>query len=525
MRFPLFLLTFAYYLNFMFFRDTKDYFAEKIDESALLSFLFNVKHLVIGFIALIFLSLFGWFLSTRPNVVSASVPGKLQTFYNLKEWSKMKRLTIEGNIDNSDVAFLSLYASSLELLDLSGANLQSIPDSAFANSSCLEQVVLPETMVSIGKSAFAGCPNLSSVVLPPRLVEIGENAFNGTAISSFHIPPTLKRIGAGAFASTKLSELMVADGNCSFKVIDNVLFNADTTTLVQYPAMKVGEEFTVPASVRLVMSYAFSGVRTLTRLSLGAECVTWGDGVFKNCSALGSFSFPNGVDTVPAGFFEGCVSLYSVSFSPRLRVVSDYAFWNCPNLKDIRLPKTVSYVGDFAFAYCKSLEGVDVSSVENMGKFAFAYCVGLKSISLSNSLRCIGESAFCNCENLSKMVVPSSVRQIGDNAFSGCLSLSELKLDEGLQVIGAMAFAGCSCLNSIELPSSLTSIYGDCFYGCSQLSAVSVYASMPPECKNDFPVTVANNCVLYAPYQSIPRYQFEDGWNKFFRVQSLNKSK
>jgi len=519
----IFLPLLANYNFDMIFRDLKDSLSEYIGESPVLSFIFNKKLIAVASFIILVLFFIGWFFSTRPKLVSCSEPGRMPSFYNLKEWSKMKRLTVEGMVDDTDLAFLNLYASSLEVLDLSAANLKSIPDSAFVNSSSLKQVILPETLVSLGKSVFSGCSRLSDVALPPRVVEIGDDAFYGTSVSSFVIPSTLKRVGAGAFASNRLSKISVAEGNCSFKVVDNVLFNSDNSVLIQYPAMKDNDEFVVPAGVKLIMSNAFAGARKLSNVSFRSEKIAFGDGVFKNCASLHSFNFPCCIDTIPSSFFEGCVALARVKVSPSLKMVSDYAFWNCPNLKDIQLPKSVDVVGDFAFAYCKSLSGVDISSVKQLGRFAFAYCVGLNAITIPNSVKSIGESAFCNCENLCKLVVPSSVKQIGDNAFSGCFSLVEVKLDEGLEGLGAMAFSSCSSLEVIELPASLTYIYGDCFNGCTKLSSLSVKAVLPPECRNAFPAPLTTNCTLYTPYSSIPRYQFEDGWNKFFRVQSLTK--
>lgn len=507
----------------MILHDLKDSLYENISESPVLSFIFNKKHIAVASFILVLFVAIGWFISTRPKTIVTSEPGKLSSFYSVKDWGKMKRLTIIGAVDSTDLSFLHLYASSLESIDLSKTKLTSIPDSAFSNWSSLEQAVLPDTLVQIGKSAFSGCSKLSSVVLPSRVEIVGENAFFGTSLTLMTVPSSVKCIGAGAFASTKLSKIEVAADNKAYKVNNGVLFNNDSTVLIQYPALKDGNAYMVPASVKLVGTNAFAGAGKLVTVDFKSEKIAFGEGVFKNCISLDSFSCPKGMDTIPAYFFEGCVSLKKVKLPEQLRVVSDNAFWNCTSLTDVKLPNSVNKIGDFSFAYCKSLAEVDIPSVKQLGKFAFAYCVGLNTISFPKTLDVISESAFCNCEKLVKLNIPSCIQLIGDRAFAGCLSLTDVNLAEGLRGLGAMAFSSCGSLESIVLPTSLVYIYGDCFTGCSKLCSISIKANLPPDCKTDFPSSVTTNCTLYAPYSSIPRYQFEVGWNKFFRVQSLNK--
>lgn len=501
----------------MNFRNLKN----SIKESPILLFVFSKKGIALAAV-LVFFTIVWLFVTSRPKTIVCKEVGKLSSSCQLKEWSKMKNLTIVGSVDSTDLSFLNEYACSLKFLDLSKTNIKQLPDSSFVNFSCLEKIVLPDSLQRIGRSVFSGCSKLTSAKLPAFLVTISEKAFWGTSITRFTVPATVNYIGPGALATSKMTRVAVAKDNKCYKVIDGVLFNADSTVLVQYPALREGSTYVVPTNVNRIASDAFFCASNLTGLSINSKNVEFGNAVFRNCSSLQAFSFPSDIDSIPASFFEGCVSLSNVELPENVSSISDYAFWNCSNLQSIKLPNTIKKIGDFSFAYCKSLVEVNIASVKSLGKYAFAYCMGLDSIAIPKSLNVISESAFCST-NLLKLEIPSNIQFIGDKAFSGCMSLREVKLVEGLKGVGSMSFSSCPSLESIDLPSSLVYIYGDCFYDCTNLSSIKVKAILPPECKAEFPAPVTTNCTLYAPYSSIPRYQFEVGWNKFFRVQSLNK--
>jgi hypothetical protein len=63
--------------------------------------------------------------------------------------------------------------------------------------------------------------------------------------------------------------------------------------------------------------------------------------------------------------------------------------------------------------------------VTMIGFYAFMnYKPVLTSISIPNSIVCIGNEAFRTCDSLTSIVIPDSVTSIGNNAFTGCSSLT-----------------------------------------------------------------------------------------------------
>ncbi|MGD0350484.1 MAG: leucine-rich repeat protein [Verrucomicrobiota bacterium] len=85
---------------------------------------------------------------------------------------------------------------------INGVSVASIGDSAFAGSTNLIGVTLPDSVTNIGNSAFSGCTSLSSVTLPDSITRIRSNTFAYcTSLSSVTLPNSVTNIGNSAFDS------------------------------------------------------------------------------------------------------------------------------------------------------------------------------------------------------------------------------------------------------------------------------------------------------------------------------------
>ena len=69
----------------------------------------------------------------------------------------------------------------------------------FQRCSCLEEVVLPDSVQVISPYAFAGCTSLTTIKLPKHLQEIGTSAFYNSGLTEIEIPRSIKKIGDTAF--------------------------------------------------------------------------------------------------------------------------------------------------------------------------------------------------------------------------------------------------------------------------------------------------------------------------------------
>ena len=181
--------------------------------------------------------------------------------------------------------------------------LTAIGTNAFQNCTSLEEIILPNSVTSIEYGAFNGCSNLKGMNIPGAVTVIANKALSNC---------------------TSLTAISVARTNKSFVAEDGVLFTADKTTLVTYPAAKAGD-YEIPATVTSMNQYAFSGASLLTKVTIPAGIKTLPNGAFENCSSLTFVNLPSSVTYVGTFAFSGCRSLeaFKVAWEKPLSVVSD----------------------------------------------------------------------------------------------------------------------------------------------------------------------------------------------------------
>ena len=222
---------------------------------------------------------------------------------------------------------------------------------------------------------------------------------------------------------------------------------------------------------------------------------------FSGIGSITKVTIPEGVTSIGVSAFAGCSSLTSITIPESVTSIGEYAFSSCSSLTAITIPESVTSIGSNAFAYCSSLTSIVVeagntvydsrnncnaiietntnalvvgcsttqipSSVTSIGEAAFRGCSSLTSITIPESVTSIGEYAFSYCSSLTSITIPESVTSIGDHAFAGCSSLNSITIPESVTSIGDYAFWNCSSLTSITIPESVTSIGGSAFSGCT----------------------------------------------------------
>ena len=136
-----------------------------------------------------------------------------------------------------------------------------------------------------------------------------------------------------------LSSINVAEGNGYFKSVDGVLYSADMTTLIKYPASKTDKSYTVPDSVTEIEYQAFAGCKYLEKLTLSANVSVIENRIFDNCQSLTELVIKEGTTTIGYAVLEGCTNLAKVSIPESVTAIEEYAFNKCTGLK------TVEYAG------------------------------------------------------------------------------------------------------------------------------------------------------------------------------------
>ncbi len=126
-------------------------------------------------------------------------------------------------------------------------------------------------------------------------------------ISRVKIGANVTGIGQMAFAGcTRLAAIEVEEGNTAFVVKDSVLYTADGSTIVAYPAAKPQTKFETGAEVTTIASYAFAAATNLTELELTAGVSRIGEGAFSGCTNIASIvSRPTTPPTIADNTFSG----------------------------------------------------------------------------------------------------------------------------------------------------------------------------------------------------------------------------
>ena len=437
-------------------------------------------------------------------------------------------------------------------------SVTSIGASAFCGCNSLTAITIPNSVTSIGSSAFEDCRGLTSITIPNNVDSIGDDAFAWCrSLTSVKIPESVTSIGKGAFEyCDSLKAVHISDlaawCNISFKDLyehaHHLFLNGEEIT-----------DLVIPNGVKRIRNYAFSNCRYLTSVTFPNSMQSIGVAAFNDCVGLTSITIPDSVKNIAKAAFYGCTGLKSVTIPDGVKSIGVVAFAWCRGLSAINIPKSVTSIGEAAFKDCRNLSLITIpDSVTSIDKDAFsgtkwydnqpdgivyagrvAYnfkgempagtkitikertvkimdntfnnCLGLTSITIPNSVECIGKSAFSGCDSLkaihisdlaawcnisfddyfsqplnnahqlylngeeiTDLVIPDGVTSIGEYAFSGCKNLTSVTLPNSVRSIGASAFNGCSSLTAIDIPNSVTSIGASAFKSCRSLTSVTI---------------------------------------------------
>jgi hypothetical protein len=129
----------------------------------------------------------------------------------------------------------------------------------------------------------------------------------GGPLTTYALPLTVASVAPGAFASAvNLATITVTAGNTNFVAENGVLFNADKTTLVAYPAASANTSYAVPAEVTTIAAGAFAGARNLTSLTFAGDAPTVGANAFVGVAEGATASVaPNAVGFGSASTWNG----------------------------------------------------------------------------------------------------------------------------------------------------------------------------------------------------------------------------
>ena len=240
--------------------------------------------------------------------VHVETKGELENELAGYDYANIESLKITGVLNDVDFLFIYRMMPNLKNLDIAEVNITALPIQAFYKSTNVENLILPNTLITIGEEMFYQS-KLKTVVIPANATTIGNSAFEQCAsLISIDIPANVETIGTAVF-------------------------------------------------------WGCSSLATVT-FENGSQLKTIGGGssyygAFSYCTALTSIEIPASVETIEAAAFKGCSSLATVTFEKgsQLKTIggggSSYygAFGQLKNLMtvDMSACTQVKTIGESAF--------------------------------------------------------------------------------------------------------------------------------------------------------------------------------
>lgn len=383
--------------------------------------------------------------------------------------------------------------------------LTRIGDYAFFSCPKLKNIVLPDSITEIGRQAFSYCDSLTELRIPAGVTQMPSDIIVASdKVRKIYLPVGLERI-EGLRDCPSLEEILVDEGNPNLISRDGVVFSADGTILLAYPAGKKDKVYTVPEGVIEIGLCAFAHAERLTKVVL-----------------------PEGVRTIGRGGFADCAKLCTVHLPHTLETIETYAFDNCYDLEDIRFPDSLTSMGEGAFISCSGLQEINLPpQLTEIADNLFQDCISLTSITFPETLTHIGKAAFWGCHALTEVHIPASVQTIDLGAFAYCSQLSTFTVDAGnpayIAIDGVLCSADGKTLVSYPIgredvvyrvPEGIVHIASYSFYRADELETVVLADSVMTMGEDAF-ACCAKLAVMTIPPQmtELPRCAFISCWN------------
>lgn len=407
-----------------------------------------------------------------------------------------------------------------------------------------EEIILPDSIISIGDYAFYYCLNLKSL----------------------DIPSGVERIGIYALSyCLSLADINVSENNRNYSSIDGILFDKNKSLLIQCPVKNKKTVISVPNSVNEILGNAFHGCTNLTNIAIPDNVTNIGQFAFSGCTNLDNIIIPESLTVINNYTFYGCNNLKSVTIGDGVTSIGDMAFGDCTSLVNVTIPDNMTQIGNRAFYNCSSITSITLGkNVSNIYMEAFAQCSALESIIIQNS-DCViysSKNTICNGYNngspyfngtiygykgstayeysnryaynfvpfdigldykikgdyvevfatgnfdtlgISEVEIPEkysglTVTTIAAFGFYNFSTLTRVIIPNSITTIDGSAFGKCTNLESVTIPNSVINIEGSAFYSCSNLKTIVIPNSITSikdhlfeDCKNLESIIIPNS--------------------------------
>lgn len=446
--------------------------------------------------------------SQSTKSINITTAGTLKDNISLTEQKTVTTLTVSGNIDARDFAFMRDKMQVLSVLDLNSSVINSYTgiQGTYSGSNTVYPANEIPVYAFFNPLLFSYKSSLTSIKFPSTTTKIGTQAFyySWNLAGTINIPASLTSIADYAFyGCSSIASFTVANSNTRFSALNGVLFNKIQDSSFVFPPAKSGS-YTIPTTVKHIGASAFESSYNLTSVIIPNTITSIGSYAFSYCSGIsGALTLPTSLKKLGDGAFYGCSKLTSVTIPATLTDIGYYCFlesnlvtafnvnssnpdytsvdgmlmsknqdtlFSCPPAKTgtITVPSTVKLIGSYAFYNCTKISGTLTipASVDYIGYYSFYNC------SLISSFEVNPQNLYFTAENGVLFSKTKDRLLVYPVAKSGVYQMPTT-----IKTIDPAAFAFCSSITGpLQLPASVTSIGLYAFYNCTQISALDVDA-------------------------------------------------
>jgi len=220
-------------------------------------------------------------------------------------------------------------------------------------------------------------------------------------------------------------------------------------------------------TVTMIGDNAFSGIFSLSSVSIPETVNRIGVNTFSGCTSLSTFSFGSNVTSIGNYAFSGCIGISALTLPNSMAIIGDGAFNGCTGLTSVTIGNGVILLGNDAFGGCNNIITVNYNAVDcRQGGGAFQGLAGLTTLNIGSEVHYIPANMFSGCTGLVSLTLPDAVTEIGVGAFSGCVNLTNANLGNGLTTVSNRCFYNCLRLMTVRLGDALAEIGQEAFYNC-----------------------------------------------------------
>ena len=442
------------------------------------------------------------------TVESINAPSIVDQCISLKEFQVSENnpyyCSVDGVLYDHDKTALLRWpvGNSTEISILDG--VQEIGGKAFKDC-IMDEIILPDTVKKINYAAFLDCVNLKNIKLSNSLEELSHAFVGCTSLESIWIPASVKNISGYDFGEcTSLMKINVSEENENYCSVNGVLYNADQTMLVKWPAGN-SNQITVSDNVFEIGGGAFSD-GTMTDITIPNSITAIGGIAFENCDNLKTVEFLGDAPEIDDSTFRNVTTTCyypadNTTWTDEVR--QDYGgtvTWVAKEAEEQEIASgtagdltwvlkesgtlTISGEGempDYSFGtmpwnnYSEQILKVIIEDgVTAIGDYAFRGLTEMTSVTIPEGVTRIGGYAFKGCSSLNNVVLPQTLKKLGESAFYACSDLTSIDIPEGIYTIWAYTFKNCTSLSKVTLPSTLIKIDEAAFYGCTSLENMNI---------------------------------------------------